>query len=230
MAGLLPFETEIDVDDPEADPRVVGVDTADADEVLGALSAGTARRLLAELHNEPATPSSLADAAETSLQNTQYHLRKLEEADLIEVRGTRYSEKGREMNVYAPTDGPLVLFAGDEEESAGVQAALAQLLGGVGVLSATGGVIKWWFGMGPGSTGGSTGGEVSVSPSADLGGAAMQNGGTELAADPGMVAKAPAATIDAAFGVAPGLALFLGGLLTLALVGAWWGIESKIDV
>lgn len=230
MAGLLPFETDVDVDDPEADPRVVGVDTSDADEVLGALSAGTARRLLAELHEEPATPSGLADAADTSLQNTQYHLRKLEEAELIEVRGTRYSEKGREMNVYAPTDGPLVLFAGDEEESQGVQAALAQLLGGIGVLSATGGVIKWWMSRGSTSTAGSTGGEVSVSPSADLSASALNHGGADLATDPGVVSKAPAAGIEAAFGAAPGLSLFLGGVLALALVAVWWGIESKIGV
>ncbi|MFB6103994.1 MAG: ArsR/SmtB family transcription factor [Halobacteriaceae archaeon] len=229
MAGLLPSETEVDVDDPEADPRVVGVDTADADEVLGALSAGTARRLLAELHDEPATPSALADAADTSLQNTQYHLRKLEEADLIEVRGTRYSEKGREMNVYAPTDGPLVLFAGDEEESAGVQAALAQLLGGIGVLSATGGVIKWWLSHSSTTGGGAAGGEVSVSPSADLSGAIHQ-GGTHLSTDPGIISKAPAASLDTAFGVAPGLSLFLGGVLALLLVTVWWGIESKVGV
>jgi len=229
MAGLLPFETDVDVDDPESDPRVVGVDTADADEVLGALSAGTARRLLAELHDDPATPSTLAEAADTSLQNTQYHLRKLEEADLIEVRGTRYSEKGREMNVYAPTDGPLVLFAGDEEESAGVQAALAQLLGGIGVLSATGGVIKWWLSRGPTGGGGTAGGEVSVSPSADLSGA-ITHGGTHLSTDPGAISKAPAASLDAAFGIAPGLSLFLGGVLALVLVTVWWGIESKIGV
>jgi len=63
---------------PDAEPRVIGVDSEDADDVLAALSAGTARKLLAELNETPAPPGELADRVDTSLQNAQYHLQKLE--------------------------------------------------------------------------------------------------------------------------------------------------------
>ncbi|MFB6111141.1 MAG: ArsR/SmtB family transcription factor [Halobacteriaceae archaeon] len=214
MAGLLPSEYDAEFDEPEGDPRVVGVDSADADEVLGALSSGTARRLLTALHEEPATPSELANRIDTSLQNTQYHIEKLVEADLIEVTGTRYSAKGREMNVYAPTDGPLVLFAGDEEESAGVQAALAQLLGGIGVISAAGGVVKWWVARSGGA--GSVGpgeGPMGVAPDAATAASApsqlttAQSGGS-----------AALVSVEAALASLPGLAMAAIGLLLVLAI------------
>ncbi|HMB49866.1 MAG TPA: hypothetical protein VKM69_04315, partial [Natronoarchaeum rubrum] len=46
-----------------------------------------------------------------------------------------YSEKGREMKVYGPTDQPLVVFAGDDEKETGLRAALSRLLGGIGAVA-----------------------------------------------------------------------------------------------
>ena len=135
MADLLPSTSDASAAE-DAEPRVVGVDSEDADDVLAALSSATARQLLSALHEDPATPSELADAVDTSLQNTQYHLGKLEDAEVVEVVDTVYSEKGREMKVYAPADQPLVLFAGQEEETSTLKSALSRLLGGVGVVGA----------------------------------------------------------------------------------------------
>jgi DNA-binding transcriptional ArsR family regulator len=131
MAGLLPSKPDID---PNDEPRVVGLDSDDADELIDALSSTTTRRVLAALHDEPAAASELAERVDTSLQNVQYHLGKLEDAGLVEVGDTIYSEKGREMNVYVPADRALVVVAGREEETTGLKAALSRLLGGVGVL------------------------------------------------------------------------------------------------
>ncbi|MGM0605675.1 MAG: helix-turn-helix domain-containing protein [Halobacteriota archaeon] len=133
MAKLLPSTSDVP---PASDgePRVVGLDSEDADAVIAALSSDTARQLLSALHDQPDSPSALADRIDTSLQNVQYHLKNLEEADLITVVDTVYSEKGREMNVYAPADEPLVLFASSEPERTGLKATLMRLLGGVGVL------------------------------------------------------------------------------------------------
>jgi DNA-binding transcriptional ArsR family regulator len=131
MAGLLPSKPDID---PNDEPRVVGLDSDDADELIDALSSSTTRAVLAALHEDPASASELADRVDTSLQNVQYHLRKLEDAGLIEVGDTVYSEKGREMNVYVPSDRALVVVAGRQEETTGLKAALSRLLGGVGVL------------------------------------------------------------------------------------------------
>ena len=131
MAGLLPSKPDID---PSDEPRVVGLDSDAADELIDALSSTTTREVLAALHEEPAAASALAERVNTSLQNVQYHLRKLEDAGLVEVGDTVYSEKGREMNVYVPADRALVVVAGRQEETSGLKAALSRLLGGVGVL------------------------------------------------------------------------------------------------
>jgi DNA-binding transcriptional ArsR family regulator len=135
MADLLPSTSDATPAE-DSEPRVVGVDSDAADDVLAALSSETARELLAALHDDPATPSELADTVDTSLQNTQYHLGNLEDADVVEVADTIYSEKGREMKVYAPADQPLVLFAGQEEETSTLKTALSRLLGGVGIVGA----------------------------------------------------------------------------------------------
>lgn len=113
--------------------RVIGVDSEDADDLIGALSSDTAREILAELHDEPATPSEVAERADTTVQNARYHLENLSDAGLIDVDGTRYSEKGREMDVYSPAE-PLVMFVGTEEKSTTVRDALTRFLGTVGVI------------------------------------------------------------------------------------------------
>ncbi|MFC7228388.1 helix-turn-helix domain-containing protein [Salinirubellus salinus] len=143
--GLLPSEPDVSTD---AGPRVVGVDSDDADALLSALSSETARRILARLHEDPAPPSRVADGVDTSLQNVQYHLERLEEAGAVEVVGTAYSEKGREMDLYAPADQPLVIFAGREEQSSGLRAALSRFVGGVGALAFGALLVQEAFGEG----------------------------------------------------------------------------------
>ncbi|MFB6146178.1 MAG: ArsR/SmtB family transcription factor [Halobacteriaceae archaeon] len=188
MADLLP--TSPDLDAAAEEPRVLGVDEEDAEDVLSALSAETAREILAALYEDPATPSEVADSVDTSLQNAQYHLENLTDADLVEVRGTRYSEKGREMDVYGPADAPLVLFAGGERE--GVEQAVTQLLGAVGVLAAGSLVVQWLLTRG-----------------GDSARRAMQTASAESAAGP-------------SFPFPPGALFFLGGLVALAVVAGWW--------
>lgn len=142
--SLLPSKP--DAEPPEdAGPRVIGVDSEDADDVMAALSSGTARELLSELHEEPAAPSTLADTVDTSVQNVKYHLDKLENAGAIEVVDTAYSEKGREMDVYAAADQPLVIYAGDEEKGSTLRTALSRLLGAVGILAVASFVVQAVF-------------------------------------------------------------------------------------
>ncbi|WP_336024536.1 helix-turn-helix domain-containing protein [Halobellus salinisoli] len=134
MADILPSRPDVS-DDDDKDPRVVGLDSDEVDELLAAIGSGTARTLLAELHDEPGTPSEVASRVDTSIQNAQYHLDRLETAGLIESAGTAYSEKGREMTVYAPADRALVVVAGKEEDTSGLQSVLTQVLGGLGVVA-----------------------------------------------------------------------------------------------
>jgi DNA-binding transcriptional ArsR family regulator len=145
--GLLPSKPDLSAD-ADADPRVVGVDSEDADDLMSALTSRTARRILSVLHEEPVPPSKLADRVDTSLQNVQYHLERLEDAGAVEVAGTAYSEKGREMDVYAPADEPLVIYAGREEEASGLRTALSRLLSGIFALAIGALAVQEVFGEG----------------------------------------------------------------------------------
>ncbi len=151
MADLLPSSPDTSRAD-DAAPRVIGLDSDEAEDMLSALSSDTARQLLAALHDEPTNSSALADHVDTSLQNVQYHLGRLETAGLVEVIDTVYSEKGREMKVYAPVDRPLVVFAGREEDSTGLQTALSRLFGAVAVLAVLSAIVQFWLG-GPAGAG-----------------------------------------------------------------------------
>lgn len=146
MSRLLPSLPDATPDDRE--PRVIGVEDDEADDLIAALGSETARNLLTSLHEEPATTSELATELDTSLQNVQYHLRRLSDADLVEVVDTAYSEKGREMNVYAPADEPLVLFAGGSTDSGGLKTALKRLLGGYGIIALGALIVQQLFAFG----------------------------------------------------------------------------------
>ncbi|SEO83128.1 Helix-turn-helix domain-containing protein [Halogranum amylolyticum] len=206
MAKLLPSSPDTSAVEA-SEPRVIGVDSEDADEMLSALSSSTARKLLSALHEDPDSPSSLADRLDTSLQNVQYHLGKLEAADLVTVADTVYSEKGREMKVYAPSNRPLVVFAGREEDSTGLKAALKRLLGGLGILGFGSLIAQYlltdgpWFGLA--STGS---GDAATTES------------VQVAAD-------TAATTSAATTLPPGVVFFLGGALVLCLAFAVWYVR-----
>ena len=141
MSGLLPSTPDLSAA-PDPDPRVIGLDSDDAADLLAALSSDTARSVLATLHDEPATPSAVAERVDTSLQNAQYHLEKLEAADLIKEVDTIYSEKGREMSVYAPTNGPLVVFPGTSEDATGLERLLKQAFGAVVILGMVSALIE----------------------------------------------------------------------------------------
>jgi DNA-binding transcriptional ArsR family regulator len=132
MARLLPIQSETEV--PDSGPRVVDLEGEDADAVFSALSSDTARDIYRSLQEEPHTPSEVAEAADTSIQNVRYHLDNLEDAGLIEVVDTWYSSRGNEMSVYAPTSDALVLASGEEQTSR-LKTALSRLVSGVVVLA-----------------------------------------------------------------------------------------------
>ena len=218
MARLLPSTPDLSAADEPA-PRVIGLEGEDADELLAAISSGTARRLLTALHEEPAAPSELADRVDTSLQNAQYHLGKLEAAGMIEVIDTVYSEKGREMKVYAPADRPLVVVAGGEEATSSLRTAVGQLLGAVAGLALVSLLVQTalrgfpLLGQ-PGATtsGGGDGGDAGVMTAAEA-------------------TPSPAPAPEAAAGgglpldvlAEPGVLFFAGGLaVLLVLLGVWY--------
>ena len=104
METLLPTQTT----DVEA-PSEKRIPFAEADQLFEALSSRTAREVLATLYEDPATKSQGATRVDCASQNVSYHLENLERADLVTPVDTWYSQKGREMDDYAPTAGPLIL-------------------------------------------------------------------------------------------------------------------------
>lgn len=245
-----PLTSSPDVDAPDGDPLVVGVDDERADAVLSALSATTTRRVLAALHDDPAPPSALADRLDTSLQNVDYHLRKLLEAGLVVAAGTAYSEKGREMTVYAPADRALVFVAGPASAGGtdeGLVATLKRLLGGVGVLglasvavkrllastarqsgnpdtgytSNQSGTVSGGAGTSTGGTGTSTDGAGTVT---DVGAGDGAGTTTEAAQTATDVTEAATSAVDVGatdvLATSPGLLFFVGGLTALLFVAA----------
>jgi len=198
----------------DAEPRVVGVESDDADDLLSALSSETARRLLGELHESPAPPAELAERVDTSLQNAQYHLENLEEAGAVEVVDTAYSQKGREMDVYAPADQPLVIFAGDQEKSTSIRTALSRLLGAVGLLAVVSLVVSAL-----------TGGDAL--PSLGAGSDGAGEGAAAAAHTPTPVADGGAvASTGVVEGLGPGAFFFLGGAAVLVGAFAVWYVRS----
>lgn len=107
MASPLPLRPSIDHTPRPESAVVLGED--DSSDVLEALASDTARAILSALTDGPATATDVAEEAGTSLQNAHYHLTNLREADLVTEAGTWYSEKGREMPVYAVTSERLEL-------------------------------------------------------------------------------------------------------------------------
>ncbi|WP_435334432.1 ArsR/SmtB family transcription factor [Haloarchaeobius sp. TZWWS8] len=227
MADLLPSTPDTSAAE-DAEPRVIGLDSEDADDLIGALSSATARKLLTALHDEPGTPSNLADRVDTSLQNTQYHLDKLEDADIIEVVDTAYSAKGREMKVYAPSNQPLVVFAGKKEESSGLRAALSRLLAAFGLLGVGAWLVERFFGDGSLFGGGDlpTGGPAPAPGGGTVAGNANNTTTTTTVVETtSQAAGAAADATQAAIG--PGVTFFLGGALVLVAVFAYWYTEQS---
>lgn len=111
--------------------------------VFNVLGSETARRIYLHLQNETATASEIAEDADTSIQNAQYHLTKLREVELVEVADIEYSSKGSEMNIYAATDDPLIIVSGSESRLEKVRVRLSDLLGGIALLL---GEVYWWSG------------------------------------------------------------------------------------
>jgi len=237
--SLLPSSPDIS---PDGEPRVVGLDSEEADDLMAALSSETARRILATLHEDPAPPGELADRVDTSLQNAQYHLEKLEDAGAIEVVGTAYSEKGREMSVYGPADSPLVIFAGEKERASGLRAAVSRLFVGFLALAVGGVAVQTAFGGGVEDGGPAAGSGATPEPTPQPEDGNGNGGGDVGALDapegtpqetPEAARETPVPTEEAADaaegllsglegllagGMPPGLAFFLGGALVLTLV------------
>jgi DNA-binding transcriptional ArsR family regulator len=198
MERLLPSRVD---PRPRDDPKVYGLEEEGTQDALSALSAETARKILTELYDQPAAPAELQEEVGTSLQNVHYHLENLESADLIRQVGTRYSEKGNEMAVFAPASDAVVFMAGDHDSRSRLRRALARVVGGVGVLVAAslafGAAVQRWLAPEP----------------------------TSRDSGPSIMGEQPETATEVVNAIDPALAFFLGGAFILTIVGSWMAVR-----
>lgn len=198
MSSYIP-QLQTSEPNPSSEPRVIALHGSEVDDLFETLSSGTRRDILKHLYESPATPSELAQTTETSLQNVHYHLEKLGAVDLVESIDTRYSEKGKEMQVYAPANDPLILVESEETRSR-VESSLERIVGVLSLL-AIGSLLAQWIAslFEPTTAAGSFNAETA-DVSVEM--AAAERG-------PDLLAQAQSAILE------PGALVFLGGLFAL---------------
>jgi len=211
--------------------RVIGVDSDDADDLIGALSSETARKMLSELHDEPATPSEVAERAGTTVQNARYHLENLKDAGLIEIEGTRYSPKGREMDVYAPAE-PLVMFVGREEDSTSLRDAVKRFFGVVGAIGIAAIFVEYLFRLyapdqaasqSQDGGGGDSMGAFDAESQAPSGEDAPSVEGQQRIEEADAAAEAAPTLVDRIVELPPGVVFFAAATtVALVVVGVWY--------
>lgn len=212
MADPLPTEPDVAADPEEA--RVVGMSDEEAGDVLSVLSADTARAILGALYEEPGPANELADRTDTSIQNAQYHLENLAEAGLVEVADTAYSPKGREMDVYVPSDRAVVVVP--PRDSDGLKDLLPELLSALVPLGLLAVLVEFLL-DGPFAPGVPfVGASADGSESAEM--AASATVRDQAAAQPGLVEQLTAS---------PGLAVFVGGLAALTVLAVVLTIRRR---
>ncbi len=186
--SLLPTQGPEARSSQEGELRVVGVDE-DVSEVFEVLSSETAREVLNAIYAEPGTPSEIADRLGMSIQKVSYHLENLEDAELISVAGTRYSEKGQEMNVYEPPPDPMVVFVGTRDRKESLKALVKRLLPGVGVLALASLAVQGFADQlplaVPGGAGGADGVQAGEGADGGASSGSLAEGGGETTADTG---------------------------------------------
>lgn len=183
---------------PTNEIQLLSIDDAAADEVFSTLSSTTTRAILSSLCEAPQTASDVSKEVGTSLQNATYHLEKLQGANLIEVVDTWYSDSGREMKVYAPTNESLVLFATESENEKTLRESVLRLIGSIAVLALMGILIDYLY-------------QVFRDP---------QSQNVQLGHTPGVTSPAIGST-NAIIHLSPGELFFITGFVAVLIVSIW---------
>jgi hypothetical protein len=119
MGTLFPTSSDATIDRKE-DPKLLCIDDDRTSEILKALSSDTSQEIFELLNREPLAAQDIADELDLSLQQVSYHLENLEQAGVIAVLDTCYSEKGMEVDVYGPPETPLLMYLGPSNDRPGM--------------------------------------------------------------------------------------------------------------
>lgn len=150
MARLLPSQTQRTIDQND-EPSLLFVDDKQTQRVISTLSSETAFALFRALNENAMTASEISDELDVSVQNVSYHLQNLQEAELVEVVDSCYSEKGREMDIYAVTSDPKVVVLSTKNNSTSLVQAFRRMAGAIGppaiVIAFVGAVSRFFDGV-----------------------------------------------------------------------------------
>jgi predicted transcriptional regulator len=106
-------------DDEKRDDVLLVLPLGDESKLITQTIANDTARLILELLAEGAmSTSAIAKRLEIPLTTAQYNVEKLIEAKLVVVEKTKYSEKGREVKLYAPARRMIVLVPANTSRQA----------------------------------------------------------------------------------------------------------------
>ena len=106
------------------------------------ISSDTARNILEAVTSEPLSTSEIAEKLGIPLSTVQYNLDKLNDAGLVKVERTKYSEKMKEVKIYAP-QRKFVVIVPEKTNRKDVIATLKRYLTVIFFAVAGSGVIEF---------------------------------------------------------------------------------------
>jgi DNA-binding transcriptional ArsR family regulator len=105
------------------------------------ISNDTARNILEAIASTPLSASEIAEKLHTPLSTVQYNLEKLNDAGLVKVERTKYSEKMKTVKIYAP-QRKFVVITTEDMSKKGIVAALKRCLVVIFFAVAGSGIIE----------------------------------------------------------------------------------------
>lgn len=123
------------------EPSVAYLDDERTHEIVSVLATDSAFEIFRRLTDEPETPSEIAAEMDITVQNVLHHLDKLKATGLVEIVDTCYSDKGREMDVYAAVPEPTVVVLWTQDNNPELRSAFRQIGGAIGAPAVL--VLLW---------------------------------------------------------------------------------------
>lgn len=109
------------------------------------ISNDTARDILGALSDESLSTSDVAEKLGIPLTTAQYNIEKLMDAGLVKVERTKWSEKFREVKIYAPQK-KLVVILPEKTSREDVLSVLKKYLPMIGFAAAISGLVEFLLG------------------------------------------------------------------------------------
>jgi len=97
-------------EEPQGDEKLLILPLGEkSKKITQVISNDTARKIIELLADAPLSASDIADRLQTPLTTIVYNLENLESVGLIRIEKIKYSEKGREVKIYAPVRKLIVV-------------------------------------------------------------------------------------------------------------------------